>query len=177
MQTRYTKTFKIEAVKKVLSRTSETPINAVARSLGVANTTLHGWIRAMENKDLRDSPTSGGMHQKSSYNWTVKEKFEAILESSKLSQEGISEYCRKKGIFPHHLDTWKKEFIENFSQKNQSENNSEVKTLKNENKVLSEENKKLSTELRRKEKALAEAAALLMLKKKADAYWDIDEEG
>lgn len=66
------------------------------------------------------------------------------------------------------METWKKEFIENFSKKNRLEN-SELKELKNEN-------KKLSRELRRKEKALAEAAALLVLKKKADAYWGVDEE-
>lgn len=168
-RTTYSKTFKIEAVKKVLSRTSGTSMIAVARSLGVANTTLHGWVKAMENKDLREHPTSGGSNQKSPYNWTVKERFDAIIEASKLSQEEVFEYCRKKGIFPHHLDTWKKEFVEGSSKKNQLENNAEIKALKNEN-------KKLASELRRKEKALAEAAALLVLKKKADAYWGTDEE-
>lgn len=170
MQTTYSKTFKIEAVKKVLSRTSETSISAVARSLGVADSTLHGWIKAMENKDLREPPTSGGSIQKSPYTWTLKERFDAIIESSKLSQEELIEYCRKKGIFPHHLETWKKEFIEGSNKKHQPENSSEIKALKNEN-------KKLATELRRKEKALAEAAALLILKKKADAYWGTEEEG
>ncbi len=152
-------------------------MSAIARSLGIANTTLHGWVKAMENKDLREPSTSGGSNQKSPYNWSIKERFYAIIESSKLSQEQVVEYCRKKGIFPHHLETWKKEFIEGSNNKNQLENNPEIKTLKNQNKNLAEANKKLTTELRRKEKALAEAAALLILKKKADAYWGTDEEG
>jgi len=43
-------------------------------------------------------------------------------------------------------------------------------------KALKEENKQLSKELRRKDKALAEAAALLVLKKKVDEYWDLKED-
>ena len=49
--------------------------------------------------------------------------------------------------------------------------------LQSENKKLKNENKQLALELRRKEKALAEAAALLILKKKADLIWGVDEEG
>lgn len=169
MQTRYSTAFKIEAVRKVLSRRHGTPIIAIARSLGLKNTTLHTWVTAMENKDLRESPTSGGAGEKTPYNWSSKERFEAILESSYLSKEDLAEYCRKKGIFPHHLETWKKEFIESSDKERRRENNSETKKLKHEN-------KKLEVELQRKDKALAEAAALLILKKKAQDYWGINEE-
>ena len=59
MQTTYSKSFKIEAVKKVLSRAYGTPVNEIAKSLGIANTTLHGLLKAMKNKHLQDTPTSG----------------------------------------------------------------------------------------------------------------------
>jgi len=169
MQTKYSKEFKIESVKKVLSRRYGASITSVAHSLGVKISTLHGWIKAMERKDLiEDTPTSGGPIEKSPCHWNVKEKFEGILETSKLSQEELSEYCRKKGIFPHHLENWKVEFIESFG-KGRSDDVSETKKLKNEI-------KNLSFELHRKEKALAEAAALLMLKKKATDLWGTGEE-
>lgn len=169
MQTTYSKTFKIEAVKKVLSRTSETPVSAIAKSLGVANTTLHGWIKAMGNKDLSEPFTSEGLNEKKSCQWSSQERFEAILDAKGLSQEQLSEYCRKKGIFPHHLESWKKDFIEGSIRIKSSDKNKE-------NKALKEENKQLSKELRRKEKALAETAALLVLKKKVEDYWGVEEE-
>ena len=59
MQTKYSKEFKIESVKKVLSRRYGASITSVAHSLGVKISTLHGWIKAMERKDLiEDTPTS-----------------------------------------------------------------------------------------------------------------------
>ena len=168
MQTTYSKTFKIEAVKKALSRASHTPLKDIARSLDLPISTLYGWVRAMKNKDLKDPLTSEGAEKKSCQ-WTPQKRFDAILKAEGLSQEQRSEYCRKLGIFPHHLEEWRKEFIENFSSKKSSEKNSELKVLK-------EENNRLSKELHRKEKALAETAALLVLKKKADDYWRSKEE-
>lgn len=132
--------------------------------------TLHGWVKAMKNRELKESPRAGGFDEKKTCQWTPQERFEVILGSVDLSQEELSEYCRKKGIFPHHLETWKKEFIENSSMDKSSIKNSETRILK-------EENKRLSRELDRKNKALAEAAALLVLKKKAQDYWDSKEEG
>lgn len=172
MQTRYSKKFKIEAVKKVLLRRYGTPMTLIARSLGVKISTLHGWVKSMENKDLnemiKDSPTSGGNFEKSPYHWSVKERFEIIIEASKLPKEELSEYCRKNGLFPHHLETWKAEFINSFGE-GQTKDISEKKKLRNKIKTL-------TSELQRKEKALAEAAALLMLKKKANDLWGVGEE-
>ena len=103
MQTTYSKSFKIEAVKKVLSRASGTPVNEIAKSLGIANTTLHGWLKAMKNKHLRDTPTSGSPDEKIPCHWALSEKLQAIMDTAQLSEVEISEYCRKKGIFPHHI--------------------------------------------------------------------------
>jgi transposase-like protein len=162
IQTRYSKTFKIEAVKKVLSRTSETSISAIAKSLGVANTTLHGWIKAMENKDLRDTSTCGG--EKSPHEWSAIERLQAIIDTGQMTPDAISEYCRKKGIFPHHIEQWKADFV----KPKQVKDSEDLKSLK-------KEINKLTHELNRKEKALAEAAALLVLKKKAQEFWGNNE--
>jgi len=169
MQTKYSKEFKIEAVKKVLLRNRETSIASVARSIGITKTTLYLWVKVMTNAEFKESPTSGGKIQKSSYSWTSSEKMEAIIESSKFSGEELSEYCRKQGLFPHHLEAWKREFI-SHQDKTKIGNANEAKKLKNENKAL-------TVELRRKEKALAETAALLVLKKKVYTLWERDEEG
>lgn len=168
VQTTYTKTFKIEAVKKAMSRGPGISICAIARSLGLKITTLHGWIKAMDSKILReDSPTSGGVGEKIPYNWSAPERLQAIVDTGQLSVEEVSEYCRKKGIFPHHIEQWKADFIK---PKTNPDNDNHLKALK-------KEVNRLNSELNRKEKALAEAAALLILKKKAQALWGDSEGG
>ncbi len=169
MQTRYTETFKIEAVKKALSHNNGTSITEVAKNLALPTSTLYGWVQVMKGKDKATPLTSEGTPEKKPCQWTTKEKFDAILETAHLSEEAVSEYCRKKGIFPHHLQAWKKEFREGAEKKAAIENAGQIKALK-------EENKQLSKELRRKDKALAEAAALLVLKKKVNEYWDLKED-
>ena len=169
MKTKYSDTFKIEAVKKVLLRSGGASKVEIASSLGIANSTLHGWVKAVENKDLSESPTSVGFDDKKIPQWTAQEKFEIIVSTANLSQEQLSEYCRKKGIFPHHVKAWKQDFIDGSTTQNSSKQKSETKALKNEV-------KKLAKELRRKDRALAETAALLVLKKKVEDYWGLDEE-
>ena len=83
-----------------------------------------------------------------------------------MDQSQVSAYCREKGIFPHHVEQWKKEFTES-SPKPAPQSKAKIKQL-------TEENKSLKKQLRRKE-ALAEAAALLILKKKVDQLWETEE--
>lgn len=168
MSTNYTKAFKIEAVKKVLLRGEGVPLTAVARSLNVNARTLLYWVQKIPSETNNRIPSRGDTIQKSPYNWTSQEKFEAITNSTSLTGEELNEFCRKKGIFPHHLETWKKEFIEAQNKKN-SDKAGEIRELKNEI-------KKLNADLNRKDKALAEAAALLILKKKAQEIWGSNEE-
>lgn len=169
MQTKYSKEFKIEAVKKALSRKRlGTPFIETARFLDVKESTLQGWITAMKNKKLTETSTSEELIEQSPCRWNIKKRFEAIVQTSSLSGEEVSKYCRKRGIFPHHLEAWKSDFLESYGSKKR-DNQNELKELKSENKAL-------SSELRRKEKALAEAAALLILKKKVNNLWGIEEE-
>jgi transposase len=80
----------------------------------------------------------------------------------------VSQLCRKKGIFSHHIKQW----TENFTQgqiTNMNSNNG------NENKQLKAENKALKKEINRKDKALAETAALLVLQKKVQEIWGSNE--
>lgn len=82
-----------------------------------------------------------------------------VLEIANLTEIEFSEYCREKGVYPEQIKEWKEACI-------------------NANDNAREKSTKAGKELRaeRKEKALAEAAALLVLRKKADAIWGTDEE-
>jgi hypothetical protein len=74
-----------------------------------------------------------------------------------------------KGIFPHHITQWEIDFIEQQSVSEKAPNRHDLKQLRQHNKALQKE-------LNRKEKALAETAALLVLQKKVNHYYGSDEE-
>ena len=76
------------------------------------------------------------------------------------------EYAREKGIFVDDIKLWRDACI--------SANGSvakEAAMYKKELKSSEKEIKRLEKELNRKNAALAETAALLVLRKKADAIW------
>lgn len=102
---------------------------------------------------------------------SASQKLSIIIETSPLNEQDLSEYCRKTGLFISEIDRWKADFIKNA--KNQSTSNKEDKA---QLKQLRTDNKSLKKELHRKEKALAEAAALLVLRKKWDALWEESED-
>jgi transposase len=86
------------------------------------------------------------------------------MTTGAMSDEEKGCWCRQRGIFMHHLEQWKKDVINGGNMKVSTSVYSEIRDLKKENAVLKKE-------LQRKEKALAETAALLVLKKKADCIW------
>jgi hypothetical protein len=88
-----------------------------------------------------------------------------VLSCNSLDGEALSEYC----IYPHHITQWKLDFVSGNTELNKPISRTEIKNLKHENKVLKKE-------LNRKEKALAETAALLVLQKKVHEIWGSDED-
>lgn len=97
--------------------------------------------------------------------WNVESQLHALHQTHALSGEALQAWCRENGLFPHHLTDWKAAFCAGIKTPT---NLREMRTLK-------EENARLKRELTRKEKALAEAAALLILQKKFRALWEGEE--
>jgi len=107
--------------------------------------------------------------EKRPQDWNGDEKLTLLIACGTLDEAGVSEVCREKGIYPYHLEQWRSELTEGLSGDSEINSHAETKHLKNEN-------KELRKALRRKEKALAEAAALLILQKKVSAVWDDSED-
>jgi len=82
-----------------------------------------------------------------------------------MNETEVGAYCRQHGIYSMHLKEWENDFMKQDMPDQK---------YKAENIALRKKNADLERELRRKEKALAEAAALLVLKKKADVIWGED---
>ena len=91
--------------------------------------------------------------------WSSEERLTALQKSYNLAGENLNTWCREQGIFIHQLEQWKTDFCSHGDSVDKRE---EVRVLR----TLKEENQSLERELLRKDKALAEAAALLFLQKK-----------
>lgn len=157
----YSESFKEALVKKALLQ-PDISSRRLAKEAGVSNSALYNWI-------MRYKKANNVTNGSNSNNWTIEERFNMLIESSSLTEEQQGAYCRRKGIFKHQLLEWKKEFMQQQTETKKPKTQTELKSLRTENKALKKE-------LRRKDKALAETSALLILKKKANLLWGETEE-
>ena len=100
-----------------------------------------------------------------------RDKFAAVLETAALNEADLAEYCRKRGLYPAQIAAWRSA----CEQANDWDRASSAR-LGQASKEEKKRVKALERELARKEKALAETAALLVLRKKAHAIWGGDED-
>jgi transposase-like protein len=128
-------------------------VAAVSREAGVSAETLERW----RSEALAKGQKSGG--------WTAVARFEAILATAGMSEEDKAAWCRRQGIFPSELVEWRDAAtgaleVPGHRAANESATAAERRQIK-----------ELERELRRKDKALAETAALLVLSKKLSAIF------
>lgn len=149
-------------VRKALS--GEVPQEVLAKEFGVSRTSVQNWLRAYRK-------CGAGVVSKKErrpQEWTVEERLEALMQTHGLSEEELGAWCRSQGLHTHHLVQWRRELLESASA-GSKESQSAVRALR-------EENRALKKALRRKDKALAETTALLVLKKKAALIWGQPED-
>jgi transposase len=150
---KYSKGFRTSIVKKTLDGSGKT-INQVAKENGIYPGTLGNWIKQYEagilSTDGSDAILPSNRHP--------GEKLALLLESKTIGADSIGDWLRRHGLHSEHLSQWEQELTSMASNKKTTTEN-EILELRKENKRLSKENK-------RQEKALAEAAILLTLKKK-----------
>jgi len=96
--------------------------------------------------------------------WSAEKKFETILLTAPMNEAGKSGYCRKHGIYPAQLKEWKEDCLTGCRN---APDKKYIKEAKEKEQKYKRKTMALEKELRRKEKALAEAAALFVLKKKS----------
>jgi transposase len=176
MSQKYTEGFKIQAVEKALNRSLEISLTEMAKSLGISRSTLQRWITQSKNHQLENISTNTQSldptmtkKEKRPQDWSLEERLKLIIKTDGLSEEECNKQCRTEGVFSHHITEWKQQFIAGYSLSSESKKQLTVKSLRNEI-------KELNKDLNRKNKALAETAALLILKKKVNAIWGSDED-
>ena len=153
-----------EAILQKLSQ-SQLSKRQFAEQEGIKLSTLYSWQKQFNTSGFSESKVS------SSDKWSNEEKFAVVLETSVLSEADFNEYCRVKGLYPEQVKQWKQACIAGNTAQS-AKNRKTTPEQKTDKKRI----KELERELRRKEKALAESAALLVLGKKFDAYWEEKED-
>jgi transposase len=162
----YSPAFKAKIVERLM-RPNAPSANSVAREVGVPQVTLSRW--------LRQSLTLDGMSQKRAKNkqkkerWSAEEKLRIVVESSQLAEEELGAYLRQEGVHSTQLEQWHATIrgAWNGGQPVAARR----QALKDKKRIQA-----LERELRRKDKALAESAALLWLKKKAQDIWGDEDD-
>jgi transposase len=175
MKAKFSESFKVQAVEKALNPANRSSQKELSEELGIGYSTLQKWIRQSREQVLVIEGESEAinkrvmMKEKRPQDWSQEEKLNMLVSCSALNEEEISQVCREQGIYPHHINQWKAGFLSEKQVGGQSQSQVSIKSLKAENKALKKE-------LNRKDKALAETAALLVLQKKVKSIWGSDEE-
>ncbi len=141
-------------------------VSEVARETGLSEGTLHKWKRQARAKGIA---MPGG--EQETERWNTQDKFLVVVETAPLSEVELAEYCRSKGLYVEQVHAWRDACMQANGGVAQ-----QASQLQKELRQKDKETKKLERELRRKEAALAETAALLVLRKKANAIWGDGED-
>jgi len=158
MANRYSVEFKQEIIKKVMIPGSP-GIIAISENSGVHHSTIRNWLKKCGNKQP----------MKSSKDWSPEKKLQAIVETSNLSEDEFGEYLRKHGLHSEDLIQWKNIFFEANRGPGRPKKDPGLKSIE-------KEKKELERDLRRKDKALAEMSARVILLKKSRLLWGEPEE-
>lgn len=161
--TKYPEDFKAALIARLLPPTNAS-IPELAEETGVPQNTLYTW------RSKNRGQATAVSHASDSTGLSSSEKFTAVLETASMTESELGEYCRTKGLFPEQIKQWRR----TCSEANEAiSRRAEQAQVREHKRTI----KQLQSELNRKDKALAETAALLVLRKKAEALWgDLEDE-
>ncbi len=156
-----TEAFIEQALVKAYSR-GERTIRSIAEDLNINPYTLKYWMKNRSKHAAVVIPEK----EKRPQDWTADEQLMALQQTYGLTEDALQSWCRERGLFGHHLTSWRTAFCAGGK---------EVAPTSGEMRNLKDENAELKRAILRKDKALAEAAALLILQKKFNALWEDEE--
>ena len=133
------------------------PLEAVAREIGVSADTLERW---------RSEALANPARERS---WTAAARLEAVITTAAMDEAARGAWCREHGVYPQQLQQWRENATQALAEPEEAR--ASPQQTKHDRRRI----KELERELRRKEKALAETAALLVLSKKIGAIFNKDK--
>ncbi len=158
---RYSQEVKDEMLQRIFSPNKES-IRSISSEVGITELTLRRW---------RDEAIKAGKGQPGQdikpEKWSSSDKFQIVIATAGMNETERAAYCRERGLFVEQVELWR----EICERANSGGSAREAKELGKELKEHQKRVKELEKELGRKEKALAETAAILVLRKKVQAIW------
>ena len=149
---RYGQAFKDRAVARLLPPESAA-LEVVAREVGIGPVALQRWL-----DDARSMPARGRA-------WSAGARLEAVIVTAALAEAGKSAWCRQQSLYPAELDKWRASAVAALAEPEEARASPQA-TRADRLRI-----KELERELLRKDRALAETAALLVLSKKVAAIF------
>ena len=147
-------------LRRVLPPNSE-PISRVAAEEGISEQTIRNWRDKAQEDSVRVTDFSSPADA-----WSTADQCLVVVEAARMDEAALAEYARKKNLYVDQIRNWRDACLNANGGMAK-----EAARLHKELKAAERKNRDLTRELSRKEKALAETAALLVLRKKADAIW------
>ena len=134
-------------------------IRQLSQEEGISEARLHKWRAEARGKGQRLPDADAGPE-----GWSSRDTFAAVLETAALNEADLAEYCRKRGLYLAQIGVWRVA-CEQANDRDRASTARMSPATKDEKKRI----KDLERELARKDRALAETAALLVLGKNASA--------
>jgi len=154
---RYGQAFKDRAVARLLPPESAA-VEVVAREVGIGVRTLERW-----REDAQSRPARGRA-------WTAGGRLEAVIATAAIPEASKSAWCREHGLYPAELDKWRASATAALAEPEEARASPQA-TRQDRKRI-----KELERDLLRKDRALAETAALLVLSKKVAAIFNKAED-
>lgn len=157
---RYSNSVKESVLRRILPPNNE-KISSVSKEFGIPKSTITTWL--YKSRKSNAQPFNKSVNKR----YSLKDKYQILMKISSLNEDETGVFLREMGLHSQHLNVWNQELKDYMGNKNKS-NDSSTSELK-------KRIKSLEKELARKDKALAEMATLMALKKKLDDF--IDQSG
>ena len=161
---RYSEERKSAILKKLLPPQNRTVV-AVATEEGISDATLYNWLK----QGRKQGKLVPGL-SKTAEEWSGEAKLAVVIETSPLSDEELSVYCREKGLYVEQAKRWRDACVQGTGQETEQRKETQQQQKQSQKRI-----KKLEAEVRRKDKVLAETTSLLVLSKKLEALYGNDQ--
>lgn len=169
--TKYTDAIKASVLSKALAPNAPSVIE-LAKEFNIPSPTVYSWMHNMKKKSNNKARI-----QQRPKDQSAASKLQAVMDTAGKTEQEQSAYCRTQGIYYNQIEAWKQQMLESLGATMRSTDKApNTKENKAVSQQIQDEMRQLKSDLNRKDKALAELTALLVLKKKADLLWGDNED-
>lgn len=158
MYQRHSKEFKESIVQKIMMPGGPT-IMQLAEKNGLHHSSIRNWIKVYANNSS----------MKKSKEWTPEQKLEVIMKTFSMSEGERGEFLRANGLHSTDIESWKQDIYSSQRPVGRPKLDPELVELR-------AKEKELSRDIKRKDRALAEMAARIILIKKSQLLFGVNEE-